>query len=78
MSTYVPSDQDILSPQPSQKKSSPVWAVLALLIALFCCCCLCLGAMATSLFRIAAHFISNLFGWIATAVVYFASILTAI
>jgi hypothetical protein len=78
MSTYIPSNQDIISPQPPQKNSSPIWAVLVTLIILFCCCCLCLGVVATWMLRFAAQFISNLLGWIAPAVAHLASVLAAI
>lgn len=62
MSSYTPSNQDIISPQPQQKKSNPIWAALIILIILFCCCCLCLAASISWILQFGLQFISGLFG----------------
>ena len=77
MSIYTPSNQDIISPQPPQKNSNPIWVVLIVLIVLFCCCCLCLGLLATWMFRITIQFLSNLFGWVNPMLAHLSVILMA-
>ena len=60
-----------------QKNSNPIWVVLIILIVLFCCCCLCLGLLATWMFRITIQFLSNLFGWVNPMLAHLSVILMA-
>jgi hypothetical protein len=64
MSTFTPSNDDILTPAPEtpQKKGSPLWAIISTLVIVFCCCCLCIGLLTTWLVRFGITFLGGLFG----------------
>lgn len=64
MSTFTPSNDDILTPgsEPSNKNRSPVWAIVTALVAVFCCCCLCMGLLSLWFIRFGFSFLSGLFG----------------
>jgi len=64
MSTFTPSNDDIMTPGSgtSQKKRSPMWAIITALVAVFCCCCLCIGLLSTWFIRFGISSLSGLFG----------------
>jgi CO dehydrogenase/acetyl-CoA synthase delta subunit len=64
MSTFTPSNDDILPPNSGtpQKNRSPLWVIVTTLVLVFCCCCLCMGLLTTWLVRFGLTFLGGLFG----------------
>jgi hypothetical protein len=63
MSSYTPSNDDIISPDASKKDNkSPLWAVILVIMLVLCCLCLCLGVVATWFLRFGISFVSGLLG----------------
>ena len=67
---------DVPLTPPEEKKKSNTWLIVVIVLLVLCCCCLCLGVVATWVFRFSVHFISSLFGWVAPSAAHLASILT--
>jgi hypothetical protein len=62
MTSYTPSNDDIISPEPPKKNNSPLWTVILVVVVLLCCFCLCFGVLATWFFRFGVSILSSLFG----------------